>query len=96
MGIAYLTALGASLLVSLTLSPVLCSYFLKGELKEHADTKFVTWLKRIDRSILNWALPNHNLVLVGSFLVFILSLLLLPLWEEIFFLSSTKGLPWSL
>jgi CzcA family heavy metal efflux pump len=73
LGIAYLTALIASLVVSLTLTPVLCSYFLRGKLSERGDTKFVLWLKRIDRIVLNWALPRSGLVLGGAAALFFLS-----------------------
>jgi CzcA family heavy metal efflux pump len=73
LGVAYLTALLASLIVSLTLTPVLCSYFLKTSQKEHSDTKFVSWLKGLDRQILNWALPQANLVLISSAVLFVIA-----------------------
>ncbi len=63
LGVAYLTALIASLVVSLTLTPVLCSYFLGSQLADHKDTRFVSKLKELDRKILEWALPRTNLVL---------------------------------
>lgn len=92
LGIAYLTALLASLVVSLTLTPVLCSYFLTSKkLKEHHDTRFVTWLKQLDRRLLEWALPNAKLVL-GSALVLLLSaLLLIPFMGRDFLPKFNEG-----
>lgn len=74
LGVAYLTALIASLVVSLTLTPVLCSYFLKGNLKQHADTAFVTYLKGLDRRLLDWALPRSQMVITAAAVLLLLSL----------------------
>lgn len=78
LGIAYLTALGASLLVSLTLTPVLSSYFLNQPKQDHQDTRFVRALKKFDRQMLEQALSRPRLVLVSSALLFVLSLALVP------------------
>lgn len=91
LGVAYLTALISSLIVSLTLTPVLCSYFLKGELKEHQDTKLVTTLKNLDRKILNWSLGNANLVLGSSVLLLGLALSLLPFMGRDFLPQFNEG-----
>lgn len=74
LGVAYLTALLASLVVSLTLTPVLCSYFLSKDLKEHHDTQFVTYLKSLDRRVLEWSLPRAKLILSSAAVLLILSL----------------------
>ena len=91
LGIAYLTALLASLIVSLTLTPVLCSYFLGGKLPEHGDTKFVSWLKQVDRRILDWALPRGHWVLGGAVGLFILSIALIPLMGRDFLPKFNEG-----
>lgn len=70
LAVAYLAALAASLLVSLTLTPVLCSYFLRGGAHLHSDTKFVVWLKAVDQRLLTWALPKSNLVLAAAAVLF--------------------------
>lgn len=64
LAIAYLTALLASLLVSLTVTPTLC-YFLigKASLKGHLETPFVAWLKRIDEQALRWSLARPKGIL---------------------------------
>lgn len=91
LGVAYLTALIASLVVSLTLTPVLCSYFLRGKLTEHSDTKLVTYLKKLDRRILDWALPRSNLVLGSSLALLIFSLLLTPFMGRDFLPQFNEG-----
>ncbi|MBK9323507.1 MAG: efflux RND transporter permease subunit [Bdellovibrionaceae bacterium] len=91
LGIAYLTALMASLIVSLTLTPVLCSYFLRGKTVAHKDTNFVQFLKNYDRVILNWALPRANTVLSASLIMLILSLLLIPFMGRDFLPKFNEG-----
>lgn len=91
LGIAYLTALTASLVVSLTLTPVLCSYFLRGPLKEHEDTRFVVWLKNWDRRILEWSLPRSHWVLGAATLLFLLSVALIPFMGRDFLPKFNEG-----
>lgn len=91
LGVAYLTALMASLVVSLTLTPVLCFYFLKGNLAEHKDTRFVLLLKDWDRRVLSWALPRSTLILIGSLVLFLLSILLIPLMGRDFLPKFNEG-----
>lgn len=91
LGVAYLTALMASLVVSLTLTPVLCSYFLKSGLNEHKETKFVTWLKQLDRQVLNWALPRPRLVLGLTIGLLLFSISLVPLMGRDFLPKFNEG-----
>ena len=91
LGIAYLTALIASLIVSLTLTPVLCSYFLKNNLKEHGETKFVSYLKNLDQKILNWALPKANVVLLSSASLLVFALSLIPFMGRDFLPQFNEG-----
>lgn len=91
LGIAYLTALTASLIVSLTLTPVLCSYFLRGPLKEHTDTRFVTKLKGWDRQILEWALPRSNMVLGSAVGILVIALGLVPFMGRDFLPQFNEG-----
>ncbi|WP_415063055.1 efflux RND transporter permease subunit [Bdellovibrio sp.] len=91
LGVAYITSLIASLVVSLTLTPVLCSYFLKGKLQEHHDTRFVVWLKNLDRKVLEWSLPRANIVLGGSIVLFVISVALVPLMGRDFLPKFNEG-----
>jgi CzcA family heavy metal efflux pump len=91
LGIAYLTALFASLIVSLTLTPVLCSYFLKNKLEEHKETKFVLALKQLDQKILKWALPKANMVLIASGALLVFALCLIPFMGRDFLPKFNEG-----
>lgn len=91
LGFAYLTALLASLVVSLTLTPVLCSYFLRGPLKAHRDTRFVIWLKDLDRKVLEWALPRANLTLGVAVALFLVGLALIPFMGRDFLPKFNEG-----
>lgn len=60
LGVAYLVALAASLVVAVTVTPVLCYFLLpnsRGVLAEH-ESRFVQWLKARYATILHSAL-NH-------------------------------------
>jgi heavy-metal exporter, HME family len=46
LGVAYITAILASLVVSITLTPVMASYLMRSGAKGHADTRLVRLLKR--------------------------------------------------
>ena len=91
LGMAYLTALTASLVVSLTLTPVLCSYFLRKNLIEHKETKFVTYLKNLDRKVLDWALPNSKIIIMLSLGLLIFSLALTPFMGRDFLPKFNEG-----
>jgi len=65
LGIAYIISLLASMIVSLTVTPVLCSYLLtSGKLLEHKDGALVKFLKKIDTHILNKSL-KHPKIIIG-------------------------------
>jgi CzcA family heavy metal efflux pump len=93
LAVAYLTALTASLVVSLTVTPVLCSYlFAHGaSLKDHHETKIVTRLKEWDRRMLEWALPRPKVILMGSGGLFLLSVILVPLMGADFLPKFNEG-----
>ncbi len=72
LGISYIISLLASMIVSLTVTPVLCSYLLsKGELLEHKDGALVRKLKQWDRHILDKSLAHPKTVLGVTFGLFL-------------------------
>lgn len=88
LGIAFIVALFASTVVALTLTPVLCSYLLKGKSGDALPKEaFVSaWLKKHYRNSLEWALVHKNLV-VG------VTLALLVAAISIFFTFGRSFLP---
>jgi cobalt-zinc-cadmium resistance protein CzcA len=76
--LAYTTALAlfASLAVSLTLSPVLCSFFLKGGPEE--DVWILRQIKRVYLPVLRWALANRKRVVGIAVVLLVTSLALIP------------------
>ncbi len=65
LGIAYIVSILASMVVSVTLTPVMAYYLLpKLKQKEHNDSPLVRWLKRGDTRLLNWSF-GHSSVLLG-------------------------------
>ena len=76
--LAYTTALAlfVSLGVSLTLSPVLCSFFLKGG--PEGDVWILRRIKRVYLPVLRWALAHRTNVVALSFVLLFGSLSLVP------------------
>jgi len=93
LGIAYIVSLLASLLVSLTVTPVLCSYLLKkGKFFEHeADGAFVRFLKKWDRILLLKTLDRPKAVIVSVSTLFVLTLALLPFMGKDFLPKFNEG-----
>ena len=69
LGFAYITALFASLVVALTVTPVLCSYLLpraKAVVKKD-DPAVVGFLKRMYVPVVRWSLDRGSLVMAAAF-----------------------------
>lgn len=66
----------ASVIVTLTLSPVLASLILRGDHPE--ETKLTLWMKSRYQPVLRWTLDHRAPVLVGSTAVVLASLTVLP------------------
>ena len=71
LGFAYITALFASLVVALTVTPVLCSYLLpraKAVMKRD-DPALIRFLKKLYRPLIRWSLDHSWLVMASSLIV---------------------------
>ena len=102
LGIAFVTALFASTLVALTLTPVLCSYLLgksKGEMPKEAFV--AVWLKTYYERALRWVLVNTRSVVVATATLFVVALVVffslgssfLPKFNEGSFTINISSLP---
>ncbi len=69
-------ALLASVVVTLTLSPVLASLILRGDHPE--ETRLTRWMKQRYVPVLTWTLRHRSLVLGGSTAIVLCSLALVP------------------
>jgi len=69
-------ALLASVVVTLTLSPVLASLLLRGDHPE--ETRLTRWMKQRYVPVLQWTLRRRSLVLAGSTAIVLCSLALVP------------------
>ena len=69
-------AMLGSLVFSLTLVPVLCTFGLKAT--GHEDTKVVRWIRRRYEPTLRWALRNGRRVVLSAVVALALSLALVP------------------
>lgn len=68
LGFAYLVALFASLVVALTVTPVLCALLLPNSraVREGHEPRFIAALKDVYERILTWSLGYGRVILIGS------------------------------
>lgn len=103
LGIAFITALFASTLVALTLTPVLCSFLLGSEKSDKAGKEpvLVRWLQKIYNVALEWVLSHKKLTLGSVAALFAVALALfcsfgssfLPAFNEGSFTINVSTLP---
>ena len=93
LGVAYITSIVASMLVSLTVTPALCSYLLpKMQRMEHKkDGWLVRQLKAIHGTILNLALPYSKTVFTLVAITFMGVLTLVPTFGREFLPEFNEG-----
>ena len=82
-------ALFISLVLSLTLTPALASYLLKGG-AEH-DTRFIAALKRPYNAMLGWALANEKKTILTAVAAFFGAVALLPFLGTAFIPEMKEG-----
>ena len=93
LGLAYITALVASLVISLTVTPVLASYLLPNmrAMKEGTESFLVRFLKRWDEKLLRRTLRHPLFVIVGSAVLFFAAVAFLPFVGTSFLPEFNEG-----
>jgi HME family heavy-metal exporter len=93
LGIAYITSIIASLFVSLTVTPVLCSYLLPNMKldKEHKDGFLVRWLKKQDTKLLHFGLNNPKKILLTTSILFLIAISFIPFFGTEFLPPFNEG-----
>ena len=93
LGIAYVVSILASLLVSLTLTPVLCYYLLSHSkiLERKEDGWLVRQLKRAQEKVLDVTLEHPGKILVGAGFLVLFALSFIPMMGRAFLPGFNEG-----
>jgi len=93
LGFAYVVSILASLIVAVTVTPVLCLYLLPQAraVQEEQESRLVTWLKRGYASTLEVVLARPRLVLAGAGLALLLTIATLPWLGSAFLPEFNEG-----
>jgi CzcA family heavy metal efflux pump len=92
MGHAYVISILASLVVSLTMTPVLCYYLLgASKIKENHEGFFIRFLKARATPLLNFTIERPKLILSFSFLIFVIAICAVPFMGRDFLPSFNEG-----
>ena len=92
LGIAYIVSILASMLVSMTVTPVMC-YYLLPTLKglDHGDSPLVAWLKRQDTKLLTWSFGRAKLLIALAVLAVAGAAATVPFFPRAFLPAFNEG-----
>jgi len=92
LGIAYIVSILASMIVSITITPVLAYYLLpKMKLLDRGDSPLVVRLKAWDRVLLNASLAHGRTLLVAALLLVLAAAASVPLFPRAFLPAFNEG-----
>ncbi len=92
LGIAYIVSILASMLVSVTLTPVMAYYLLPQMKQLHAgDSPLVLWLKRWDARLLHWSFGHARSLLAGALALVIVVAASVPFFPRSFLPPFNEG-----
>jgi CzcA family heavy metal efflux pump len=93
LGVAYITSIVASLIVSLTVTPALCSYLLgiKPKKEIEHDSMMVRWLKKQDTKLLHFGLSRPKQIIGVAILLIIASMSIVPFFGTEFLPPFNEG-----
>ncbi|MCO5118862.1 MAG: efflux RND transporter permease subunit [Burkholderiaceae bacterium] len=92
LGIAYIVSVLASMLVSMTVTPVLSSYLLPRMKRiDHGDSPLVAWLKRWDGRLLTWSFRRSGLLMGAAVIAVALAAASVPFFPRAFLPAFNEG-----
>jgi HME family heavy-metal exporter len=92
LGVAYIVSILASMIVSVTLTPVMAYYLLPRMKQLHAgDSPLVIWLKRMDARLLHWSFARARGLLIGALLLVLLVAASVPFFPRSFLPPFNEG-----
>ncbi|WP_310386158.1 efflux RND transporter permease subunit, partial [Roseateles sp.] len=92
LGIAYIVSILASMLVSMTVTPVLCTYLLPGMKRlDHGDSPLVLKLKAWDAKLLHWSFPRARRLMVAAALAVAVAAASVPFFPRAFLPAFNEG-----
>jgi len=92
LGIAYIVSIAASMLVSMTVTPVMCYYMLPTMKRlDHGDSPLVGWLKRQDTRLLAWSFGRARLLVTLAVLAVAGAAATVPWFPRAFLPAFNEG-----
>lgn len=92
LGIAYIVSILASMLVSMTVTPVLCYYLFPGMKRLHkGDSPLVRWLKHYDKKLLHWSFNKARALIAVAVLLVITAAASIPFLPRSFLPAFNEG-----
>ncbi len=92
LGIAYIVSILASMLVSMTVTPVMCYYLLPTMKRlDHGDSPLVAWLKRQDKQLLTWSFGRSKLLITLAALAVAGAAATVPFFPRAFLPAFNEG-----
>jgi len=92
LGVAYIVSILASMIVSVTVTPVMAYYLLPRMKQLHAgDSPLVTWLKRWDAKLLHWSFGHGRKLLAGALATVVVVAATIPLFPRAFLPPFNEG-----
>ena len=92
LGVAYVVSILASMVVSVTLTPVLACYLLPGMKRlDRGDGPLVAWLKRWDARLLGWSFAHSGKLLAAALVVVAAAAASVPFFARAFLPPFNEG-----
>ncbi|AZP12481.1 efflux RND transporter permease subunit [Undibacterium parvum] len=92
LGLAYIVSILASMIVSVTVTPVMAYYLLPQMKQLHSgDSPLVVWLKRWDSRLLQWSFPHARRLFTAAVLLVVLVGASVPFFPRAFLPPFNEG-----